>query len=148
MPNIDWNADDGSLKPGVYLLEVSNSVEKTSKSGNIMFEVDFRAVHWGRKACRDYMTLPPSEGWGITKAKLKSLGFTDKDRDIEAHDLIGRRMYAELKNEEYNGRTNLRINGSKCWLESEAPANASRPSEIESAPLSPDVSGSIDDTPF
>jgi hypothetical protein len=98
------------LQPeGDYLAEVQGCEEKTSGKGDPMFSVKLKRVGDSAFLCYDVLMLGGA-GWGIGRNKLICLGFpAEGDLNIEAAELIGRRVYVSLKEEEYDGKTKLKV---------------------------------------
>lgn len=129
---IDWNADDGSFKPGIYLARVKEAAFKRSQMGNDMVALTFAAMDFeGRKLCHDNLMLS-GNGWGLGKAKLKALGIQEGSV-VEVTDLLDRMIYIAVKSDSYNGRTRLAVDISQgsagYWPESTPPANVTKPQD-------------------
>lgn len=127
MVHINWNQDDGSLKPGVYLATVRDcSVERSKKSGAEMFKLTLQALD--RKLCYDYVMLG-GEGWSMGKAKLTALGFRkETDSEIDPYQVVGLKVYVATATEEYQGKVRLKVDGKRghagYWPISEVPPDA------------------------
>lgn len=143
MARIDWNAGQQSyFAPGIYLVEVVSASERVSKNGDPMFIAKLGAAHFGKEVVADDVLMLAGKGAGIGTAKLKALGFKGDEPSIEHFELVGRRAWAALDLDEYEGkdgvaRKRLRVNiaaeGSQCgyWPESTRPDGAIEPSQDE-----------------
>lgn len=107
----DWSASERSFHPpGDYLVRVSQCELKKSKtSGAQLFNVRLVAEQLTGEPtlCFDTIMLE-GKGASIGCAKLEALGF-DRDSEMEAADLVGRRAWVRVKLEEYQGKTNLKV---------------------------------------
>lgn len=112
----DVSGDGGGefkLMPANKPLEfdIIDSIERTSKGGNPMFEVTLQPVadEWSNRKVWDYVV---SGEWFDRKigSILASAG-KDYTRGgvIEAEHLIGLRVTCKLKHEEYNGKTSEKV---------------------------------------
>jgi hypothetical protein len=92
---------------GVYPLRIADAEEKTSKGGNVMFEVDVEIVagtHHGIKF-RDWIMLSgKAAGWH--KKKLEQLLCRDLDDgdEILPMDIQGAEFWGYIKHNEYEGK--------------------------------------------
>lgn len=95
---------------GKYLGEIDKSDEKYSQSGDPMFNVAFKDVSTGHRLCFDTIMMG-GRGMGIGHKKLLILGVVaegEKEFDVEAHQLLGKRAVLTLKHETFNGKTNAK----------------------------------------
>ena len=124
------------MGPGRYLVEIEDASEKTSKAGDAYFNLRLKAVGFGKVLCFDVVMLA-GKGRGIGYAKLKALGVTEKDEQLAAAELIGRRAYVEVESEEYDGKTRLSVSigaeDSLCgyWDENDRPSKVIESEEGE-----------------
>lgn len=148
---VDKNAN--LFPEGLFLLEIVQSETKRSKSsGDGMFKVKLRDTKTNRTFYENWMM----EGNGVKRTiqKLDAIGL-DLDDEIEADDLLDKRLIARVKHKDSPGYdTQAQID--KCWPESRPPqewkdANPEEGSpdlfddEGPKAPARPPVD---DDTPF
>ncbi len=130
MPHVNMSRPDRDLTPGTFLWTVATSTEKTAKSGSPMFVIELRKDDG--TVVRDNIMLG-GNGWSIGKPKLSALGFgSDFDGDIEASDIVGRKVWATVAQEEYNGRTRLAVDIRELTHagyspESDVPKGCSKP---------------------
>lgn len=135
MVEIDWEASELSRPPGTYYAEVSDCELKTSRKGDPYFNLRYVQVDGGNQTlCYDIIMLKGG-GWGIGKSKLKGLGF-GSETSIEASDLIGRRAYLALREDESPtgiARLAVDIAVGDCgmWREDDPPADFEKPTEEE-----------------
>lgn len=146
MAKIPWK-EAGALAPGTYSIEVVKSVEKLSKNGGApYFEAELLALDFGKTLCFDILMLA-GKGAGIGVTKLRALGFTEERDEIAAGELIGRRAFVAVGDDEYDGKVRLKVDinaeGSKCgyWPEDEKPEGVLLPG-------APGQTEDVDDTPF
>jgi len=143
MVRIDWESysepdfGDGPLGPGVYRVEVSDCVERTSKAGDKYFNVKMKDLDSGKIVCFDPVMLE-GKGASIGLCKLSRLGFEPtEDFEIVAAQVIGKRAYIGVEADEYQGTKRLKVDigykGSSCgyWPYSEVPAMYIPPDEPE-----------------
>lgn len=107
--HVDMNAPvEGDVPEGTYLAEVKSAKEKTANSGNAMIAIEFRGVEETFSVYDNIMLM--GKGWGLGRAKLVGLGVgSDFSGDLDLADLIGRRVYLHLAEEEYQGRKRLKV---------------------------------------
>lgn len=142
MPRIDWTEEEHTSKfvPGVYLAEVDDCEERTSQRTQApYFNVRLKSVDHGGVLAFDILMLG-GKGRNIGTAKLRALGFDEGVIEIEAHDLIGKRAYVFLHEDEYKGKRRLRVNidqGQYCGYSDPdsaiAPAGYIGPGQLDSA---------------
>ena len=118
-----WDEPDGgfvSVKPGRYPVVISAAIEKKSRStGKLMWEISLRSASHGGDIATDRLMLQ-GKGVGITKRKLRVLGFSPDDpahRELDAEDLLGKRFEVELIEEEYGDTKSMRADinaGENC----------------------------------
>lgn len=102
MPSIDWSAET-SKPAGTYHAEVSTSVEMEGRdSGQPYFFVTFKDIADDVKICHDIVSFSPN-AMNMTTAKLKALGFDKGKTNIEADELVGRRVWVATKVEHQDG---------------------------------------------
>ncbi len=166
MARLNWSDAENAGKgfgPGVYLCEVLRAEEGVSKSsGAPYFKVKLGAVAFGnRELCDDFLMLG-GKGANIGLRKLLALGIPKGMETLEAHRLIGKRVYACVDIEEWeksNGTmgTSLKVNikalGSEMgyWPEASKPEGVIEPAggDWRKSEAAPAVPGSdVDDTPF
>lgn len=133
MVNLDWSKYDpdgtGSIEPGIHYVEIAEAKEKTSSKGDPMFELVLRQVSTNALVCWDYIMLG-GKGANIGYAKLIGIGLEEGSSSVEPQDLIGRRVYASIMEEErvYEGksRRSLKVDisdGGHCgyWPDGDPP---------------------------
>jgi hypothetical protein len=107
----DWSAGEefDRVLPdeGMYQVIVLACEEKQSSSGKPTFNVEFGRSPSGKHLCWDTLTLA-GKGWGIAKAKLKMLKFSEANVDIEARDLVGRKCRVYIKHDTFQGKNGPR----------------------------------------
>ena len=138
----DTKADSGAggkLKPGRYLVEVDDAIEKESKKGDPMILLSLKAIKTGKFCAYDNIMLDGG-GAGIGKAKLSGFGIAVKNGDeVTAKKLIGKRALAHLKEEVYEGKTKLAVDieqGEHCGYDIEGAPIEGEPVEgFESIPF-------------
>jgi len=138
---IPWDADDGNLKPGVYLAKIRECTYKFAKtSGTPMLSLVLDASDFGRKLCHDNIMLGGG-GWGIGKGKLKCLGYDESMKELDPVDLIGKYVFVAVKEREYNGQKQLEVDIKQgkagYWAENDPPQGVLSPNEP--APSKDDV---------
>jgi len=136
---VDANVKDKmDLVPGLYVAEIINAKENTSRKGNAQLIVEFQTI-----AGPDYENGEPSDGHEITefltlsfegyeakgaaflKGKLQDfvagLGKTMEEfRDLEAEDLIGEKVNILVVNKpDKNGFLRPQIDGYKIYSDVE-----------------------------
>jgi len=142
----------GGRSSGIYLAEITKSEEVYTKSKHeLCWLVTFSAAGGDRAAlCEDRLMIE-GKGRGITRQKLKGLGFADDQKDIGHLDLIGRRAWIAIKDVDrgYGPQTQVQLDGNGVdgsnagyWPESDRPEGAE--SDSAPAPWDPPSSG----TPF
>lgn len=146
------------FKEGVYYVEVKASEERIAQSSAAYFNVTLAAVEHGMQTiCYDILMLA-GKGHGIGLAKLDALGF-EKRHTLEAGELVGRRVYAALVEEEYQGKKRLCVDigaeGAKCgyWPEGDDGApDTVKPGATQPQPPQPPQPPAVDwmegDEPF
>lgn len=138
--------DPLALQPGNYAFEITKSEEKTSKSGNVMWELTLLSTAYGCKLCHDRIMLGGSpEALNMSRGKLSAMGFKDTD-DVEAGHLLGVRGWVAVKEVPADGQyarkldVDISVKGTKVGYWTEKPGSLMEPS----APIAPVA----DDTPF
>jgi hypothetical protein len=127
------------VEPGDYDVTVIEAVETISKSsGADMIKLNLEVDGHG---CRlfDYLIASESTAWKID-AFRRSIGdnvVEGEEVELSASTLIGRRGRARLKTEEFNGKTNNKVD---LWLE---PSTKAEPAKA--APAQPEED---DNEPF
>ena len=129
-----------ALKPGVYLAEIKNAVQKTSKAtGDAYLALHLVAVDFGGAfLCFDNAML---EGGGanIGSAKLSAFDLDPGD-NFEPNELIGRRVYVDCVLDTYEGVDRLKVaisrRDSRCgyWPEADGPADVTHPTDANAWP--------------
>ena len=141
MKYVSTNQDERAffVPPGTYELTVLDAIETVSKSsGADMIKLSLEVEGHG---CRlfDYLIAAESSAWKID-AFRRALGETPvegEEAELEPEDLIGRRVRARLRTEEYNGKTSNKVDS---WLAAQKPTRAPA---TQAAPQPED-----DDEPF
>lgn len=143
MAKVDWSETLPTAEPGFYLAEVRKCDEKTSSGGDPYFNVELHDSDVNAEnglLCWDNIMLA-GKGRGLGQAKLKALGFSDKNADIDPPALVGRRAWIKLYHEIRENKTRIRVDSHftpefSCgyWPE------ASPPEGAKDAP--------VDDIPF
>ena len=135
MPKVDWD-DDGAppmLAPGIYAVEVRVCIEERTRAGHGKFRTLLRAVDFDRDLCWVNIVLEGPGRWsGLNR--LRALGFGEGCSivEIEASDLFGRRAFAAVREETYNGRRTLTVPPSSSalagfWKADDEPPGVIRP---------------------
>lgn len=142
MPKIDWESFNDSpnqfesLSPGVYHVKVASCEERTSKAGNVYFSVRLSKVDGDKTVAFDTIMLS-GKGVPMGLAKLTALGFIPGDKEeLLAAELLGRKAYVSVKEDEYEGKTRLVVDinarGSKCgYYDEENPPESALALDIE-----------------
>lgn len=98
------------LKPGTYLCQVEDVIERQSSKGDPMISLRFRSVEHGVTICFDNLVFSP-KATGIAHKKLKMLGYPLPEKGeeftVEPSDLIGLEVNLTLVEAEYQGKKNL-----------------------------------------
>jgi hypothetical protein len=135
MKYVSKNADNlpRIVKAGDYLVTVIEAVEAVSKnSGDDMIKLTLEVEGHG---CRlfDYLVASESSAWKIDTFR-KAIGDTvveGEEVELHASKLVGRRGYARLKVESYNGKDSNKVD---FWITDRKPSNPapqSAPAEAE-----------------
>ena len=136
MATVDWTPFDPNMPAGIYLAEVEKCEERRStKNGDLMFVVTFRAVDFMRELCKESIMLE-GPGKNMGTGKLKLLGFTGTETTIDPVDLLGRKCFLNIAPETYKDKVTMKP--TKCdgaslgyWPESAPPANVRKPDPDE-----------------
>lgn len=91
---------------GKYLAEVKRAEEKHTKTGDIMFILEFKDVTTGASLVTDFLSFGKA-GYGMAKSKLQSLGLVAhgvKGFDITPSECVGARAFIFIKHEIYNDK--------------------------------------------
>ena len=116
MPQIDWSEEERGpkLKPGTYKARVARAEEGMTKGDppkekiDVVLEADdFKNAF----LCYDTLVLT-GKGRGLGQSKLKALGFKEDRSSVEAADLLGRRVYVKVHEEEWpanSGKKRLKV---------------------------------------
>lgn len=113
---------DFHVQAGDYDVRIIDAIETVSKnSGAEMIKLTLEVEGRG---CRlyDYLIASESTAWKIDTFR-RSLGDAveeEEEVEIVAQDLIGKTARARLKTEDYNGKTNNKVD---AWLEPEVNAS-------------------------
>jgi hypothetical protein len=136
MKYVSKNADNlpRIVKAGDYLLIVIEAVEAVSKnSGEDMIKLTLEVEGHG---CRlfDYLVASESSAWKIDTFR-KAIGdavVEGEEVELHASKLVGRRGYAHLKVETYNGKDSNKVD---FWITDRKPtASAAKPGTPAPAP--------------
>ena len=100
MPLTSWN---DPLEPGRYHVEVTNALEKRSQAGDLMWRLTLQDLS-SRNTVDDVVMLEGA-GKGMGIGKLSALGITREMLPVEAHQLVGRRVFVTVKHETYQDRS-------------------------------------------
>jgi len=125
MAKVDWSEEQGETwRAGAYHVEVMGCIDKPSSKGHAMLNVRLGAIDHGKKTLAFDNIMLAGGGRGMGTAKLVALGIPKGQAEVEADELLGKRAYAYVIEETYNGRTSMKVavsEGSHCgyWLESE-----------------------------
>jgi hypothetical protein len=126
----------------VTIVEAVETVSRTSGADMIKLTLDAEAPDGGTVKVFDYLVGSPSSAWKID-AFRRALGHEVVEGEaveLAAEDLVGRTLRARLKVEEFNGRSNNKVD---AWL---APLAGSSPSPVVSRP--PSAKPLSDNEPF
>lgn len=98
------------LDPGRYLVEVTGAEERvSSKSGSTYFSLALTAPAFGQILTFDIVMLE-GKATNIGLCKLKRLGVPCEGTiDLLPAELIGRRAYVQVVEEEYKGEVRLKV---------------------------------------
>jgi hypothetical protein len=127
MKYVSKNADNlpRVVKAGEYLLTVIEAIETVSKnSGDEMIKLHLEVEGHG---CRlfDYLVASESSAWKLDTFR-KAIGeavVEGEEVELHAARLVGRRGYARLKVETYQGKDSNKV---EFWLTDHAPASGSK----------------------
>ena len=127
MKYVSKNADNlpRVVKAGEYLLTVIEAIETVSKnSGDEMIKLHLEVEGHG---CRlfDYLVASESSAWKLDTFR-KAIGeavVEGEEVELHAARLVGRRGYARLKVETYQGKDSNKV---EFWLTDHPPAGAAR----------------------
>lgn len=113
MVYVDTNETDNPAsagEPGIYPILIRSCKEKHAKSsGEPMFSIEIENEQTHEKLCYANIMLG-GKGFGMGKAALKAL-LGDFKGDLHASHLVGKRAWAALKLDEYQGKVRLQIDG-------------------------------------
>lgn len=135
MTKFPWSqtSDPLALQPGNYEFEIVKSEEKTSKQGNVMWELTLKSVAFGCKLCHDRIMLGGSpEALNMSRGKLSAMGFKETE-DVEVGLLHGRRGWVAVKEtpatKEYPRKldVDISVKGTKVGYWSEKPGDVVEP---------------------
>lgn len=118
MVNIDMNAPDRDMNPGVDLWRIESCVTARSSKGDAMLKLELARVSDPDSRIKDNIMLA-GNGWGIGKQKLGAFVAGDFSGDFDPLDLVGKRVWVEtiIKDWTYDGKSGQRlevdINGLK-----------------------------------
>ena len=110
------DADKSNIVPkGIYRAEITTCVEKTSKSGNPMLEIDFEVIEpEGFSEClglRHYLVFTPAAERMVYR-DLGALGLTVKPGssfEIEPDQMVGLKAVVRVVHEEWEGEMRAKI---------------------------------------
>lgn len=112
MVKVNWTETlSNDFKPGYHLAEVKKCAEKKSAAGDPYFNVELYSMGmFGAEGliCFDIIMLD-GKGRGLGQAKLKALGFSDKNSDLAPEDLVGRRAWVKVYHDTYEGKQRLKV---------------------------------------
>ena len=115
----------------VTILEASETVSRSTGADMIKLTLEAEAADGASSTLFDYLVASASSAWKIDTFRI-ALGHTiapGEPVELDAADLPGRTLRARLKVEDYNGRSNNKID---AWLAPlvrtapTAPANAAK----------------------
>ena len=115
----------------VTIIEASETVSRSTGADMIKLTLEAEAADGATSTLFDYLVASASSAWKIDTFRI-ALGQTiapGEPADLDAADLLGRTLRARLKVEDYNGRSNNKID---AWLAPlirttpTAPANANK----------------------
>jgi len=99
----------------VTIVEASETVSRSTGADMIKLTLDAEAPDGSTAKLFDYLVASPSSAWKID-AFRRALGHEvvqGEPVELAAEDLIGRTLRARLKVEEFNGRSNNKV---EAWL--------------------------------
>ena len=157
MPRVDWTPPAPRREPGCYEVEIGSKIEeKVSRKGDAYLRYPLMSVEDGEYICHDMMMLE-GPGRGIGQEKLKALGFDESTPAFETHELIGKRVFAQIYERAYkdgdgNPKKALDVNieagpHKGYWPHGSPPQHVTEMSDSQAIDAAPD-SLDIDDTPF
>ena len=140
MVELDMNkAAEDLPEEGVYLLEVKDAQTKTARSGSAMISVQYKMRDRDVTVWDNIML--EGGGWKIGKPKLAALGVpSDFKGNLNPLDLVGKRVWAALKRDTYDGRDRMSVDINKlkyCGLQPESmmPEGASMGEAVGETPF-------------
>jgi hypothetical protein len=147
MKYVSKNADNlpRVVKAGEYLLTVIEAIETVSKnSGDEMIKLHLEVEGHG---CRlfDYLVASESSAWKLDTFR-KAIGeavVEGEEVELHAARLVGRRGYARLKVETYQGKDSNKV---EFWLTDPPAGAAHSAARNPTSDLSPLTSGSATST--
>jgi len=105
MAQVNWTdyeeptQNAGSLEPGIYTTIIIAAEERTSKNGDLYFNVTHESTQFQRVLCYDNIMLE-GRGKNMGLAKLKTLGLLDKS-EINDIDLVGVKCIVIVEDDSY-----------------------------------------------
>lgn len=123
----------------VTIVEASETVSRSTGADMIKLTLDAEAPDGATAKVFDYLVASASSAWKID-AFRRALGHEvvqGEPVELSAEDLIGRTLRARLKVEEFNGRSNNKI---EAWLAPlVSPGSATAPAKPTPAPKKEDA---------
>lgn len=125
--NTTRTSGSGTLPDGIYQLAVTDAVDDTSKSGNEMITLSLQVIRGGRpvgRVIRDYLIFddddPKNEKHQWKIDQFHDALQLEEGQEITCKYYKGKRIYASLFSEEYNGNVNNKI---KTYLDPDVARN-------------------------
>lgn len=107
----------------VTIVEAVETISRNSGADMIKLTLDVESADGATAKVFDYLVASPSSAWKID-AFRRALGhevIQGEPGELSAEDLLGRTLRARLKVEEFNGRTNNKV---EAWLAPTTPRTA------------------------
>lgn len=102
--------NSGLVKDGIYLLQIVDSEETVSSSGNDMVKLKLAIVRGGRASGRtmlDNLVFSEAAQWKFDN--LHDALEVEEGKDIDYRYYKGKKVYASVISEEYNGNINNKV---------------------------------------
>lgn len=103
-------AGSGVVKDGIYQLVITDAEEKVSSSGNDMVKLTLAVLRGGRPAGRtllDHLVFSEEAQWKFDN--LHDALEVEEGKEIDYRYYKGKKVYASLITDEYNGNVNNKI---------------------------------------
>lgn len=151
MAQVNWTdyeeptGGGGSLEPGIYTAVLTAAEERTSKGGDLYFNVTLESTQFQRVLCYDNIMLE-GRGRNMGMCKLTKLGLGEKT-EINDIDLVGLKCIVIVERDEYTKADGKVIQRLGVALNFEDPFRAGY-AEVEAYTELEDSLVTAQDTPF